>query len=409
MRSISRRPKGPGASRRLAALALALAAGGALAFSGALAALAALAPAARAHGGEDHGAPAPARQESAAPNRVRMTLDTQFLIGLRTRRAERGTLASAAGRVGTVVARPEGEMRLFAPFSGRLDPPPTGLLRLGDEVKKGQALGTLVPVLGGAERADVGLARTDAASRVRAAEARVALAEKQASRMKSLEGVVADKEIQAALAELEVARAELEKARADVGVLSGAVGSQRLVSTLAGTVVSAPARPGQQVPEGGEIVHVVDLSRLWVDVRLPEADAAGRIGEEAELALVTDPTSRFRAKKVAVSSLVDPATRTVQVIYEVENPDRVLRVGSLVDVAVRRGAPAPAVVVPEAAVLEREGRPVVVVKTGAEAFEVRPVALGAKAAGQAGIDSGLEPGERVVTEGASSVLLAAGR
>lgn len=365
-------------------------------------------PDALAHGGEDHGAPAKPQATAEDPSAPRIPIETQFLLGLRTERAKRGAISSSAGQVGTVIARPTGQLAVVAPFSGRVLPPDGGFVRLGEDVKKGQMLGTLRQSIGGAESAQLTLARTDAASRVTAAEARLKLAEGELGRLKKLTGVVAEKDVQAAESEVAVAKAELQRAKADLGALSGGVGVQTLSSSLAGTVVLAKAAAGEQVSEGTELFRIVDLSTLWIEVRVPEADITKTLGERAQMALVTDPSVRFQGRRVAVSSLVDPATRTVQVIFEVDNGDRRLRVGALVDVALSQGVPIESVVIPTSALLDRNGHPVVVVKTGPEAFEVRPVAVGPRAAGSVGVTAGIQAGERVVVEGAMTVLMAAG-
>ncbi|WP_437968634.1 efflux RND transporter periplasmic adaptor subunit [Sorangium sp. So ce260] len=386
-----------------------LAIAAALAVASALAGLG-LEERAAAHGGEDHGAPArPAAAAAAAdPNVAQVPIETQFLLGLRTERARRAALAAGLGQLGTVIARPAGELAVVAPTAGRLFPPEGGFVRLGDEVKKGQVLATLRPSLGGAESAQLGLSRSDAASRVAVAEARLGVAERELARRRELRGIVAEKEIQAAEAEVEIARAEAARARADVGALAGGAGAQKLGATIDGTVVSGRVSPGAQVAEGTELWRIVDLATLWIDVRIPEADAARLSGDRAEAALATDPAARFEARRLAVASLVDPATRTVQALFEIDNRDGRARVGALVHVRMAGGAAAESVVVPASALLDRSGAPTVVVKTGPETFELRAVAVGPRSAGAVGIMAGVAAGERVVVEGAMAVLLAAG-
>ena len=364
---------------------------------------------AQAHGGEDHGTPAkPSAAVPQDPGSVRLPIETQFLLGLRTERVKRGTLASGLGQVGTAVARPTGDLVLVAPTSGRIFPPDSGFVRLGDEVKKGQILGSFRPILSGAESAQLGLSRSDATGRRSSAEARLTLAERELQRRRDLKGIVADKEIQAAEADVEVARSELLRARADVGSLAGGAGEQKLVSTLDGTVVLGQVSPGAHIAGGAEIWRIVDLSTLWIDVRVPESDAARLSQAVAQMALVADPAIPFTGKRIATGSLIDPATRTVQTLFEIDNKDRRVRVGSLVSVVITTGAPVESVVVPSAALLDRNGTPVVIVKTGPEAFEVRSVAVGPKAGGSIGIQAGVRAGERVVVDGAMAVLLAAG-
>lgn len=363
-----------------------------------------------AHGGEDHGAPAkPSSSMAADPNATRVPIETQFLLGLRTERVKRGALATSLGRIGVAVPRPTSELAVVAPVTGRVFPPDGGFIRLGDEVKKDQLLGTFRPTLGGAEGAQLGLSRSDAASRAAATQVRLGFAERELTRRRQLKGtVVAEKDVQAAEAEVEIARAEVARARADVGMLAGGVGAQRLKSTLDGTVVSGRVSPGAQIAEGTELWRIVDLATLWIEVPIPEADAARLSGDRAEVTLVTDPTVRFEGKRLAVASLVDPATRTVQVLFEIDNQDRRARVGALVNVALAGSTTLDTIIVPVSALLDRNGVPTVVVKTGPETFETRTVAVGARSAGVVGITAGIRAGERVVVDGAMSVLLAAG-
>lgn len=359
-----------------------------------------------AHGGEDHGAPA--KPPTVDPNAPRLPIETQFLLGLRTQRAVRRALAPSLGQVGIVVPRPAGELVVGAPVAGRLLPPENGFVHLGDEVKKGQVLGILRPAINGAETAQLSLSRSDATARAASAAARLSLAERDLARKQGLKGVVADKDVQAAEADVAVARTDLARAQGDVGALSGSVGVQKLTSSLEGTVVLGRPSPGAQIAEGAEIWRIVDLSVLWVEVRLLEADAARLSGDRAALTPVAEPTVHLDARRVAVSSLIDPATRTVTALFEFDNRDHRVRVGTSMNVSAAGGAAVDSVVVPESALLERDGQPTLIVKTGPETFEVRKVALGARSAGLVGIAAGVQAGERVVVDGAMAVLMASG-
>jgi multidrug efflux pump subunit AcrA (membrane-fusion protein) len=62
--------------------------------------------------------------------------------------------------------------------------------------------------------------------------------------------------------------------------------------------------------------------------------------------------------------------------------------------------------VPESALVDDGGRPVVFVQTGGESFERRPVTLGERQGGNVQITAGIASGERVVTRGAYLIRLA---
>jgi cobalt-zinc-cadmium efflux system membrane fusion protein len=367
-----------------------------------------------AHGGEDHGPPAarPARTSDS----LSMPIETQFMIGLRTARIRRGVVAESTGISGHVSARPDGDARIAAPVAGRLVPPPGGFPILGARVRRGQLLGRLEQTLGASEAASVAaanqqvvFARNGAQQRLQAAAARLLLLRQSAVRLQGLQGVVAARDIAAAQTDAQVAQTEVEQARRDVNAAGpGAALVVELRAPLDGTIVVARASTGSQIAQGTEVFRVSDLSRLWIDLQLSESQAAS-LGP-ASTAVITselDPTLRLEGRRIAVGALVDDQTRTVQAIFEVANADERLRIGSMVDVAVQGAAAVDAMVVPQVSILERDGAPVVVVKTGPETFGVRGVRVGPRNASMVGVLSGLEPGERVVVEGASSVLLAA--
>ena len=63
--------------------------------------------------------------------------------------------------------------------------------------------------------------------------------------------------------------------------------------------------------------------------------------------------------------------------------------------------------IPESAVVDDGGRPVVFVQLGGESFERRPVQLGSREHGYVHVLEGVAPGERIVHRGAYLVRLAA--
>jgi multidrug efflux pump subunit AcrA (membrane-fusion protein) len=91
----------------------------------------------------------------------------------------------------------------------------------------------------------------------------------------------------------------------------------------------------------------------------------------------------------------------------VDNSDRRLAIGQALSVRLFLSQGASTVAVPEDAVIDDGGRPVVFVQVGGESFARRPVRLGARAAGHVQVLEGVRPGERVVTRGGYLIRLAA--
>ena len=141
---------------------------------------------------------------------------------------------------------------------------------------------------------------------------------------------------------------------------------------------------------------------------LPEA-ALARIDElaGAELEVPGFGAPLALDRLVSVGRVLEPEARTVPIIYELRDPDRRLAVGQAVSLRIFASAAIDAVTVPESAVVDDAGQPVVFVQVGGESFERRPVRLGNREAGQVQIAGDVAPDERVVVRGALLIRLAA--
>jgi hypothetical protein len=155
--------------------------------------------------------------------------------------------------------------------------------------------------------------------------------------------------------------------------------------------------------EGKELFRIADLSSVWVMGQIYENDfALVRVGTQAAVTTPAFPGRTFTGRVSYIDPRVDPATRTAQVRIEVANPSEMLRLGMFVDV--RLGdAPSQsgqAVMVPRSAVQSLGAKQVVYVATSEPGvFIQRDVTTGAEAGGTVAVYSGLNAGERVVTEG----------
>ena len=95
---------------------------------------------------------------------------------------------------------------------------------------------------------------------------------------------------------------------------------------------------------------------------------------------------------------MDPATRTLKVRLQFDNPGFALKPDMYGEVEIATGG-ARKLVVPETAVLNSGDRQVVFLDRGDGHFEPRTVTIGAQSGGLIEILSGLQPGDRIVTSG----------
>ena len=105
--------------------------------------------------------------------------------------------------------------------------------------------------------------------------------------------------------------------------------------------------------------------------------------------------------------MVDATTRTVPAIIEFDNPGGSLRAGMNVRARLYSGAGHPGVAIPASALMDDAGQSVVSVLREGESFERRIVTAGPRDGDRVAIVSGIKAGERVVSQGAYQVKLAA--
>jgi multidrug efflux pump subunit AcrA (membrane-fusion protein) len=113
------------------------------------------------------------------------------------------------------------------------------------------------------------------------------------------------------------------------------------------------------------------------------------------------PVSRL----VSIGRMVDEKTRTVPVTYEVDNRDHRLALNQTVFLRLLLTTADNAPVIPESALIDEAGRPVVFVQTAGETFLRRPVKIGVRNGGMVQVKEGLQAGDRVVTKGAYLIRL----
>lgn len=165
-----------------------------------------------------------------------------------------------------------------------------------------------------------------------------------------------------------------------------------------GTIVDKVVIEGQQVNPGTTLMHIVDLSRLWLQVAVPEQDLAWvRPGTRVSIELESNPGQVLTGQVEHVYDTLDPATRKGTARVTVGNPGHRLKPG-MYAVATLAGAPSEAhPTVPSEALIRTAGESVVFVALGEGRFRPQTVVPGIEADGQVQILSGLHGGEMVVT------------
>ncbi len=122
-----------------------------------------------------------------------------------------------------------------------------------------------------------------------------------------------------------------------------------------------------------------------------------------ELILADQSVYKQPGKVSAINRQVEVQTGSLQIQAEFPNPDNMLRPGGYAKVRAVTDLRKGAAVVPQRAVVEVQGSYQVVVVGADGTVTFRPVKVGPKSGSDWVIDQGLEPGERVVAEGAQKL------
>lgn len=289
----------------------------------------------------------------------------------------------------------ERTQRVTPAFSGRVAHIDADV---GSAVKAGSVLARLVSPDFGAAQADAAKARSDAD-----------LTRKALARQRELfdAGIAARKDAEQAEADAQRTAAELQRAEARVAAYGGGAGvDQALVlrAAMPGVVVERNLNPGQELrpdaagPGVPALFVISDPTSLWVQIDARESEVTTLLpGAEFTLVVPTLGERTFKGRITAVSDAVDPTTRTVKVRGVVANPERRLRAEMLANARFER-TPGAGVRVPASAVLLRGTRHVVFVQSAPGVFGPREVRLALQNSEYAIVSSGLEVGERVVTD-----------
>lgn len=335
------------------------------------------------------------------------TKEQQWKVDFATAEVVKRPVRAAVAATGVLRARPDGEAQITAAAPGQVQAA-GAFPRLGQRVNKGELLAYLTPRLGG--EADF------ATLRAAANKARVEhdLAQQELARVEGLyrEEAVPEKRVLAARAAADLARGELATAQQRLGQYGGTGGGIPVRAPVAGTLADVRVSPGAFAQEGALLFHIADRSRLWLELRVPESDAA-RLGNPTGAAFRVAGMDQSveivpgrNGRLVAVGGVVDATTRTVPVVFEFTPGALALPIGMAVQAQVFAGGAREVVAIPASSVLDEGGMSVVFVMTGGESFERRQVRLGAREGDWVEVVDGLTPGSRVVSRGAYLVKLA---
>lgn len=316
-------------------------------------------------------------------------------VGVAT--AEKADVPVVLEALGTVT--PLATVKVRAQVSGTLQ---RVLYKEGEMVKKGDVLAVIDP-------RQFEMALQQATGQRMKDEAQLQAARVQLERYRLLlkQDSIARQDVDTQEATVKQLEASLVVDRANEGTARLNLGYTRIVAPISGRVGLRTVDVGNYVgtSDANGVVTITQLSPIDVQFALPQ-DQAPLLQQNANAAMPAQALDRTRSSVIetghfaSLDNQIDPQTGTVKAKARFDNAKHALFPSQFVNVRLNVQTIRGATVVPVAALRHGNNGDYVFVLNDDHTVTMRPVKAGQAAVDKVQIASGLQPGERVITEGA---------
>jgi membrane fusion protein, heavy metal efflux system len=345
------------------------------------------------------GARAAPTTDTPSPGEVRLTQSQIRLIELATEPAQPGTISPELLLNGEVIPDQNRVVDVLPRSAGIVRDVPR---HLGDTVSTGDTLAVIESS-----------AIAEAEANYLTARSKLALMQAQAAREASLRAkkITSEQEYQVARQAAEQAAVELRTTERKLTLLGLDPGSAGQVPTgiatrmpvkapIDGTLIERRVNVGDQVSDTTALFRLANLDHVWVIASVFARDI-GKVTVDQPASVIVEgyPERRFEGKVTWVSDVVDEKTRTLKVRAELDNTEHLLRPGSFAGVTITPRS-ATVLTIPASAVQRQKEQAYVFVEDAPGVFRKRAVILGSRARARVEVVSGLQAGEKTVSQGA---------
>lgn len=172
-----------------------------------------------------------------------------------------------------------------------------------------------------------------------------------------------------------------------------------VTSPISGVLSSLDVREGMTVSAGAPLARVNGLSKVWLEVAVPEAQVSHlALGQTVTARLPAFAGEQLNGTIQAVLPQANLDSRTVRVRIELPNPQQRLRPGMTAQVTLNRDAEQ-ALVIPSEAVIRTGRRALVMLAEGEGLYRPVEVRIGREFDDRTEVLEGLEAGQKVVASG----------
>ncbi len=274
---------------------------------------------------------------------------------------------------------------------------------IGTPVKKGQLLAEI-------ETPEVDQQLGQAQADLATAEANYQLAKTTDARWQGLLATesVSKQDAEQRAGDAAAKKAAVESAAANVARLRDMESFKRVLAPFDGVVTQRNTDIGALINAGqgpgAALFRVADTHRLRVYVSVPQAYASGvRTGMSADLVFTEHPGKLYPATVAFTAQALDPASRTLQVELQVENPQHELFPGAYVEVHFKLASAGPTLRLPANAVLFRAAGLLVAVVGGDRHVRLTRIVQGRDFGSSIEVLSGIDATDDIVINPPDSI------
>ncbi len=295
-----------------------------------------------------------------------------------------GTIRPVSGKIAEITP----------PFAGRIV---KSHIRLGQKVAAGSPLFEL----GSSEF-------YEATKAYFSAQSAYELAQRKYNRQKELaaNGVASQRDLEQAQSEATISSQEFEQTKATLNIFNIDESSLqmgqplKILSPISGEVVKSNITIGSYAKEDSEPLAVVaDLSHVWVTALVREKYfGAIKHGDSVKVFTNINPNKVVSGTIYYIGEMLEEETRSIEVIIECNNSDKVLKLGMFCEVHFL-SSPVKAIILPSTAIMKEQDNDYVLVEVSKGKYVRRKVESESVSVDKVLIIRGITEGENIVTEG----------
>ncbi len=264
---------------------------------------------------------------------------------------------------------------------------------LGDKVEKGKVL---------AEIRSAELSSLE--SEKKRLQAQLGVASRNVQSVQSMyeDGIASERALLEAQSEESSIQAELYKIKDNLALYSASSerGVFQIKAPVGGYVVNKQISGGMQISaEGDPLFTISNLDEVWVTANIYAADLA-YVQEGMEVLIQTTAYNEeaFSGRIENISQVFSEEERVLKARIVMENASRKLKPGMFVNVVVKKQSEDEAVLVPQKAIIFNNNRNYVILYHNDCDLSMQEVTVRSKDQANVYLNSGLQPGETIVTQ-----------